>query len=173
MYDSTAEEIIEQTDGNIQHMVMSAGTGGTMTGISKKLKEKIPGITIVGVDPRGSILAKPDSLNDQNRLQAYQVEGIGYDFIPTVCDQDIADVWIKSEDEASFKYARALIRHEGLMCGGSCGSALSGAVEHIRKNNIGKGQRVVVLLPDSTRNYMSKFLADEWMNEHGFSTEEL
>merc|ERR1712025_333030 len=121
----------------------------------------------------GSILAKTASLNEKGLGQAYQVEGIGYDFIPTVCDQDIADVWLKSEDEESFKYARALIRHEGLMCGGSCGSALWGAVEYIRNNKIGKGQRVVVLLPDSTRNYMSKFLADEWMNEHGFSTEEL
>merc|ERR1712048_1072969 len=89
-YEGTAEEIIEQTGGKLDYMVMSAGTGGTVSGVARKLKEKIPGIKIVAVDPYGSILAKPDSVNDglprtgQKRLGAYHVEGIGYDFIPTV-----------------------------------------------------------------------------------------
>merc|ERR1712194_701906 len=104
-YDGTAEEIIEQTDGKLDYMIMTAGTGGTISGTAKKLKEKIPGVQIVAVDPYGSILAEPDSLNDgsartgQGRLTAYQVEGIGYDFVPTVLDQDLVDIWIKSDDD--------------------------------------------------------------------------
>merc|ERR1711904_328736 len=154
-YDTTAEEILEQTDGNL-------------TGISRKIKEKAPHVTVVGVDPVGSILAVPDSLNDHKRLEPYHVEGIGYDFIPTILEQKSADVWLKSTDEDSFKYARALIRHEGLMIGGSCGGALHGAVDYIRREKLGKDAKVVMLFADSTRNYMSKFLADEWMNESGF-----
>merc|ERR1719214_304533 len=94
-YEGTAEEIIEQTGGKLDYMVMSTGTGGTATGVAKKLKEKIPNIKIVGVDPHGSILAVPDSMNDgskrtgQGRLKPYHVEGIGYDFVPTVLDQDV------------------------------------------------------------------------------------
>merc|ERR1719253_1303741 len=86
-YDTTAEEILEQTDGELTHLVLTAGTGGTMTGISRKVKEKAPHVTVVAVDPVGSILAVPDSLNDHKRLQPYHVEGIGYDFIPTVLEQ--------------------------------------------------------------------------------------
>merc|ERR1719161_2097786 len=111
-YEGTAEEIIEQTGGKLDYMVMSAGTGGTVTGVAMKLKEKIPGIKIVAVDPYGSILAKPDSANDgssrtgHKRLQPYQVEGIGYDFIPTVTNQDIIDHWVKTDDDESFAMCR-------------------------------------------------------------------
>merc|ERR1712046_489014 len=124
-YEGTAEEIFEQTGGNCDYIVMSAGTGGTLTGISKKLKERMPNVTVVGVDPYGSILAVPDSMNDgsartgQKRLTGYQVEGIGYDFIPTVLDQGVCDKWVKSDDDESFAMCRAIIRHEGLMVGGS------------------------------------------------------
>lgn len=174
-YEDTAEEIIEQVDGKLDYMIMSAGTGGTMTGIAKKLKEKIPGVKIVAVDPFGSILAVPDSMNDgsartgQGRLTAYQVEGIGYDFIPTVLDQSMADHWVKSDDDEAFSMCRNVIRHEGLMIGGSCGSTMAGAYRFIRENKIGKGKRVAVLFADSTRNYMSKFLCDDWMEQNGFS----
>jgi cystathionine beta-synthase len=171
-YDTTAEEILEQTDGKLTHMVMTAGTGGTLTGIARKIKEKAPHVTVVGVDPVGSILAVPDSLNDHKRLEPYHVEGIGYDFIPTVLEQKSADVWLKSNDEDSFKYARALIRHEGLMIGGSCGGAMHGAVDYIRREKLGKESKVVVLFADATRNYMSKFLADEWMQAEGFGNVE-
>lgn len=169
-YDTTAEEILEQTDGGkeMTHLVMSAGTGGTLTGISRKIKEKAPHVTVVGVDPQGSILAVPDSLNEKDRLKGYHVEGIGYDFFPTVLEQKSADVWVKSNDRDSFAHARALIRHEGLMVGGSCGSALHGAVDYIRQANLGSEAKVVVLFPDATRNYMSKFLSDDWMMENGF-----
>merc|ERR1719230_9995 len=150
-YDTTAEEILEQTDGKLTHLVISAGTGGTLTGISRKIKEKAPHITVVGVDPQGSILAVPDTLNDKDRLKPYHVEGIGYDFIPTVLEQSSADVWVKSTDAESFKYARAMIRHEGMMIGGSCGSCLQGAVQYINDAKLGKDARVVCLFADSTR----------------------
>jgi len=177
-YEGTAEEIIEQTGGKLDYMIMSAGTGGTVTGIAKKLKEQIPGVQIVAVDPFGSILAVPDSLNDgsertgQKRLTAYQVEGIGYDFIPTVLDQGVVDHWVKSDDDEAFSMCRTVIRHEGLMVGGSCGSTMAGAYRFIRENKIGKDKRVAVLFADSTRNYMSKFLCDDWMQENGFSVED-
>merc|ERR1711976_453247 len=143
------------------------------------LKEKIPGIKIVAVDPYGSILAKPDSMNDgsertgQKRLTAYQVEGIGYDFIPTVLDQDVVDIWIKSDDDESFAMGRNVVRHEGLLIGGSCGATMAGAYRFIREHNIGAGKRVGVLFADSSRNYMSKFMDDDWMTKEGFKTEEI
>ena len=114
-YDGTAEEIYKQTEGKIDYIVMSAGTGGTITGTARKLKEKIPNLTVIGVDPKGSILAEPESLNDEKRLQSYQVEGIGYDFIPTVLDRSIIDEWIKTDDRESFIMSRRLIREEGLL----------------------------------------------------------
>jgi len=178
-YEGTAEEIIEQTGGKLDYMVMSAGTGGTVTGTAKKLKEKIPGIKIVAVDPFGSILAKPDSMNDgsertgQKRLTAYQVEGIGYDFIPTVLDQDLVDIWIKSDDDESFAMGRNVVRHEGLLIGGSCGATMAGAYRFIREHNIGAGKRVGVLFADSSRNYMSKFMDDAWLSKEGFKTDDL
>lgn len=171
-YEGTAEEIIQQCDGNVPHMVMTAGTGGTLSGTAAKLKQKC-GTTIVGVDPQGSILALPESLNEKDKFQAYHVEGIGYDFVPTVLQRKYADVWYKSRDPESFAYARALIRHEGLMIGGSCGSAIWGAHKYIKDNNLGKGDRVVVLFADSSRNYMSKFLDDDWMVNNGFSLDPL
>jgi len=167
-YDTTAEEILEQTDGKLTHMVMTAGTGGTLTGIARKIKEKAPHVTIVGVDPVGSILALPENLNDEDKLKPYHVEGIGYDFIPTVLERTAADHWVKSRDAESFQYCRALIRHEGMMIGGSCGSAMAGAVNYIRSAKLGKESKVVVLFADATRNYMSKFLCDKWMEENGF-----
>jgi len=166
-YDTTAEEILDQTDGKLTHLVMTAGTGGTMTGIAKKVKEKAPHVTIVGIDPEGSILALPESLNEKGAGQMYHVEGIGYDFIPTVLEREMADVWLKSNDRDSFAHARALIRHEGLCIGGSCGSAMHGAVDYIKQAQLKKDATVVVLFADSTRNYMSKFLDDDWLEKEG------
>merc|ERR1719264_1582738 len=178
-YEGTAEEIIEQTGGKLDYVVMSAGTGGTVTGAALKLKEKIPGIKIVAVDPYGSILAKPESMNDgstrtgHKRLQPYHVEGIGYDFVPTVLDQDVVDIWIKSDDDESFAMGRNVIRHEGLLIGGSCGATMAGAYRFIREHNIGAGKRVGVLFADSSRNYMSKFMDDDWLTKNGFKTEDI
>jgi len=177
-YEGTAEEIYEQTEGKLDYMVMSAGTGGTVTGTALKLKEKIPGIKIVAVDPYGSILGKPDNVNDASprtghkRLQAYHVEGIGYDFVPTVLDQDVVDYWVKTDDDESFAMGRNVVRHEGLLIGGSCGATMAGAYKFIKQNNIGAGKRVGVLFADSSRNYMSKFMDDDWMSNNGFNMEE-
>ncbi|XP_059506045.1 cystathionine beta-synthase a isoform X1 [Stegostoma tigrinum] len=164
-YDQTAEEILRQCEGKVDMLVAGAGTGGTITGIARKLKEKCPGCQIIGVDPEGSILAEPEHLN-QSDVSTYEVEGIGYDFIPTVLDQSVVDKWYKSNDKDSFQIARQLIREEGLLCGGSSGSAVFVALQAARE--LGEGQRCVVILPDSIRNYMTKFLSDEWMTLKGF-----
>jgi len=164
-YDGTAEELIAQTDGKIDVVVMSAGTGGTISGCARKLKEKIPGIKVIGVDPHGSILAQPSSLNTS--FDSYQVEGIGYDFIPTVLDRSIVDGWIKTKDKDAFLMSRRLIKEEGLLCGGSSGATMSAALGYA-KAHLKKNERMVVLLADSTRNYMSKFLNDDWMIDNGF-----
>jgi len=167
-YDGTAEEILRQTDGKVDVIVMGAGTGGTITGVARKIKERLPNCRIVGVDPVGSILAVPDSLN--GTIESYKVEGIGYDFIPTVLDRPLIDSWIKSVDSESFRMARRLIKEEGLLCGGSSGSAMVAAIRVAKTMNA--GERLVVLLPDSVRNYMSKFLNDSWMIDNGFLEED-
>lgn len=166
-YDGTADEILYQCDGKVDMIVIGVGTGGTITGIARKLKEKIPGVIVVGVDPQGSILAIPESLN--TGTDTYLVEGIGYDFIPNVLDRSLVDEWIKTEDAESLAMARRLIREEGLMCGGSSGAVMHGAL--IAAKKLKAGQRCVVVLSDSTRNYMSKFLDDNWMIKQGFETE--
>ncbi|KAK0133382.1 Cystathionine beta-synthase [Merluccius polli] len=168
-YDTTAEEILQQCDGKVDMLVAGAGTGGTITGIARKLKEHCPNVKIVGVDPEGSILAEPEDLNQTDKTQ-YEVEGIGYDFIPTVLDRTVVDSWFKSNDEDSFNMSRLLIREEGLLCGGSSGTAMAAAVKVAKE--LKEGQRCVVILPDSIRNYMSKFLSDKWMLQKGFLREE-
>jgi len=161
-YHYTAEEIWSQCQGKIDMIVLTAGTGGTITGIAKKLKEKNPKIIVVGVDPVGSILADPE----HDKVGSYKVEGIGYDFIPDVLNRSLVDQWVKTEDKESFILSRRLIREEGLLVGGSSGSALFGALKAAK--NLKKGQRCVVLFADGVRNYMTKFLSNSWMLENGF-----
>eukprot|EP01138_Halocafeteria_seosinensis_P003369 gb/GECG01003445.1/.p1 GENE.gb/GECG01003445.1/~~gb/GECG01003445.1/.p1 ORF type:complete len:506 (+),score=63.12 gb/GECG01003445.1/:1-1518(+) len=168
-YDETAEEILEATDGKIDMVVLGVGTGGTIVGIARKLKEKIPGVQVIGVDPLGSSLAEPPELNETT-VPGYKVEGIGYDFIPTVLDRSAVDEWIKCDDPSSFVMARRLLRDEGLFCGGSSGSCVSAAMKVAKR--LAKDQRCVVVLPDSIRNYMSKHLSDDWMDKLGFVSEE-
>ncbi|KAM6945519.1 cystathionine beta-synthase a [Aplochiton taeniatus] len=168
-YDTTAEEILEQCGGKVDMLVAGAGTGGTISGIARKLKERCPNVKIIGVDPEGSILAEPEELNRTDKTQ-YEVEGIGYDFIPTVLDRSVVDGWFKSNDEDSFNMSRMLIRDEGLLCGGSSGTAMAAAVRVAKE--LKEGQRCVVILPDSIRNYMSKFLSDKWMFQKGFLRKE-
>lgn len=170
-YDETAQEIFDQCGGKLDYCVISAGTGGQITGISRRLKELDRNIQIIGVDPIGSILAIPDELNT-NKLAAYKVEGIGYDFIPRVLDRQYIDMWIKTGDPESFEYARRLIKEEGMLVGGSSGCALAAACRLIKDLNLGADKRVVVVLPDSVRNYISKFINNDWMYENGFLNEE-
>ncbi len=158
--EGTGREILEQCGGKLDAVVMTAGTGGTITGVARVIKREMPNVEVIGVDPEGSILAGP------SEVRSYKVEGIGYDFIPEVLDRELVDRWIKSNDRDSFRVARQLIRQEGLLVGGSSGSAVWAALEVCR--SMKPGQRVVVILPDSVRNYMSKFVADAWMRQHGF-----
>jgi cystathionine beta-synthase len=170
-YEGTGSEILKQIN-DLYAVVIAAGTGGTLTGIARKIKDTLPECKVVAVDPVGSILAQPDSLNDYKRLEGYQVEGIGYDFIPTVLDRSVVDEWVKIDDPEALSCARDLIRHEALLCGGSSGSNLAGALKWIRSQPRESlvGKKVVTILPDSSRNYMSKFLDDNWMMDKGFMT---
>jgi cystathionine beta-synthase len=165
-YKATAQEILDACDGRLDAFVATVGTGGTMSGVAKHLKEALPDCRIVGVDPVGSIIAGlPDDF-----VGAYKVEGIGYDFVPDVMWRDLVDEWIKTEDGPSFRTARRLIRREGLLVGGSSGSAVWATLEYA-KAKMTKGQRVLTILPDGVRNYMTKFLDDKWMADNGYAEE--
>ena len=159
-YEGTAEEILAEFGTDLDMCVMGVGTGGTITGVAKKLKKKIPSIKIIGADPFGSILGGGDD------VFPYQVEGIGYDFFPDVLDNDLVDDYVKVNDQDSFVMARRLIKEEGLLCGGSSGTAMVAALE--KAKDLEAAQKCLVILPDGVRNYLSKFLSDEWMKKEGF-----
>ena len=160
-YEGTAEEILKDLGNEVHMVVAGAGTGGTITGIAKKIKEKAPGCKIVGADPEGSILA------GEEEIKPYHVEGIGYDFIPEVLDRSLVDKWVKTNDKTSFPLARRMIREEGILGGGSCGSALQAALQEAQ--SLEAGQNCVIIFADGVRNYMTKFIDDNWMKEHGFA----
>jgi cystathionine beta-synthase len=156
---TTGPEIWEQTQGRITHLVVSVGTGGTVTGAGRFLKEKNPDIEVIGVDPEGSIFTSDE-------IHPYLVEGIGKESWPDTLDRDIIDRWVTVGDRDSFLMARRLTRQEGLLAGGSSGTVLVGALEIAK--SLGRSDVVVVILPDSGRNYLSKVYNESWMLEHGF-----
>jgi len=158
-YQETAEEILYACDNKLDAIVIGAGTGGTVTGIAKRIKEKVPNCKIYAVDPEGSLLADPSNKN----MHGYEVEGTGYDFVPAVLNRSLVDEWIKTNDKNSFAMARRLIREEGFLCGGSSGANVWAAIQVGKK--LGAGKRVVTLLPDSIRNYMTKFVDDDWLKQ--------
>ncbi|KAH0845685.1 cystathionine beta-synthase [Fonsecaea monophora] len=159
----TAEEVWQQTNGTITCIVAGAGTGGTITGLARGLHKHNKSIKVVAADPQGSILALPPSLNEEYANQPYKVEGIGYDFIPDVLDQSVVDKWYKTDDRDSFHYARRLISEEGLLVGGSSGSAIAATIQAARDLKLGKDDVIVTILPDSIRSYLSKFVDDDWL----------
>ncbi|KAJ9137113.1 Cystathionine beta-synthase [Pleurostoma richardsiae] len=160
----TAEEIWEQTKGRITTIVAGAGTGGTITGLARGLRKHNKDVKVVAADPYGSILALPETLNQGPLANIpYKVEGIGYDFIPDVLDRELVDKWYKTDDREAFMYARRLIKEEGLLVGGSSGSAMAAMVRAVKELNLGEDDVVVVVLPDSIRSYLSKFADDDWL----------
>ena len=157
-YQTTGPEVWEQTEGKIDVFVAGMGTGGTISGVAKYLKEKKPSIQIVGADPEGSLYSGP--------IAPYKVEGVGEDFMPGTMDIKLVDQVVQVTDKQSFVAARRLAREEGILVGGSSGMALHAALEVARDR--GPDDVIVVLFPDTGRNYLSKFFNDEWMRQNGF-----
>ena len=162
-YHTTGLEICEQMNDNIDYIFIGAGTCGTISGVGKRVKERIPNIKIVGIDPVGSSLARPVEMNSKSKM--YKVEGVGQSLTPKILDYDIIEGWIKVDDHEALPMARDLIEKEGLLVGGSCGTAVAGVINYLKNNNLHNDEnlRCVTILPDGVRNYMTKMLSDNWM----------
>jgi cystathionine beta-synthase len=161
-YRTTGPEIWEQTDGEIEAIVISVGTGGTISGVGRYFKERKPDVLIVGADPEGSVY----TADDEAGVHPYLVEGIGKDTWPKTMDPSVVDEWVRVSDRDSFLTARRLAREEGLLVGGSGGTTVWAALEVAKR--FGPDATILTMIPDSGRSYMSKFFDDNWMLEHGF-----
>ena len=167
---STGPEIWEQTEGRITHFVAGMGTGGTISGTATYLKEQNPAIRVIGVDVKGSVYKTYFETGrfDETQIRPYLTEGIGEDIIPSVIDFTVIDEVVQVNDRDSFLMTRRMAREEGLLIGGSCGSAVAGALQYVDKFPLKESDVMVIMLPDSGTRYISKIYNDAWMRDHGF-----
>ena len=170
-YETTGPEIWDQTDGKITHFVVGVGTGGTISGVAKFLKEKNPSIKIWGIDTYGSVFKKyhETGIFDENEIYPYITEGIGEDILPKNVDFQLIDRFEKVTDENAARYTRKLAKEEGIFAGNSCGAAIKGLLQ--LKKEFNKNDVVVVLLHDSGSRYIGKIYNDDWMKKNNFSLE--
>lgn len=169
-YKATGPEIWAQTEGEITHLVACSGTGGTISGTAKFLKEKNPNIKVIGVDAFGSVLKKYHETRefDDNEIYPYRIEGLGKNLIPTATDFDIIDKFVKVTDEESAHTAREISRSEGLFVGYTSGAAMQALKQLQMDGEFKVGDKIVVIFPDHGSRYMSKVYSDKWMDEQGF-----
>ncbi len=169
-YNTTGPEIWEQTGGKITHLVACSGTGGTISGIGKYLKEKNPNIRILGVDAYGSVLKKYHETKefDTDEIYPYRIEGLGKNLIPTATDFDSIDKFAKVTDEAAAHATREIAKNEGLFVGYTSGAVLQAIRQYAEDGEFSKDSNVIAIFPDHGSRYMSKVFSDDWMNEQGF-----
>jgi cystathionine beta-synthase len=169
-YNTTGPEIWKQTNGEITHLVAASGTGGTISGTAKYLKEKNPNIKIIGVDAFGSVLKKFHETKelDPNEIYPYRIEGLGKNLIPTATDFDIIDKFEKVSDEKSAHRAREIALSEGIFAGYTSGAAMQAVIQLAKQGEFDANSKVVVIFPDHGSRYMSKIYSDVWMREQGF-----
>ncbi len=165
-YNQIAPEIWEQTNGEFDTFMASVGTGGTLSGVGKFLKEKKPSMKVVGVDCEGSILAHYKKTGEMGQAHSYVLEGIGEDFLPDNVHFDIIDDFVTVGDEESFHMTRRLLKEEGIYAGGSCGSAIVGAIRYAK--TLSKPEKILTIMVDSGNRYASKIYNDEWMIKKGY-----
>lgn len=171
-YETTGPEIWEQTEGRVTHYVAGAGTGGTISGTGRYLKEQNEDVSVIGVDPAGSVFYKyfHEGVFDEDEIYPYFTEGVGEDILPENMDFDVVDDFVEVEDKTSMQMTRRLAREEGLFVGQSCGMAVAGAIQWLQDHRsvLTEDDVVVIILPDSGFRYLSKTYNDEWMRNHGF-----
>ena len=169
-YKSTGPEIWEQTNGKITHLIACSGTGGTISGAAKYLKEKNPNIRILGVDAFGSVLKKYHETKefDADEIYPYRIEGLGKNLIPTATDFDLIDHFMKVTDEESAHTTREIVKREGLFVGYTSGAVMQAIKQYAEEGEFTAESNVIAIFPDHGSRYMSKVFSDDWMNEQGF-----
>ncbi len=169
-YLTTGPEIWQQTEGKVSHVVVASGTGGTISGVGKYLKEKNPSIKVLGVDAYGSVLKKFHETSDfdTDEIYPYRIEGLGKNLIPTATNFDVIDVFEKVTDEDSAHRAREIAITEGIFAGYTSGAAMQAVFQLAEMGEFDKNSKVVIIFPDHGSRYMSKVFSDEWMREQGF-----
>ena len=170
-YLSTGPEIWDQTEGKITHLIVCSGTGGTISGTARYLKEKNPDIKVIGVDAYGSVLKKYHETGefDENEIYPYRIEGLGKNLIPSVTDFEIIDRYVKVTDEDSAHSARQLVKYEGIFVGYTSGAAFQAVKQLNDEKEFNESDVIVVIFPDHGSRYLSKIYSDKWMEDQGFS----